>query len=95
MPIAKNEITLTAGENNAVKADYKAAAEKSCVFIAAYDEGGILLNAAYKTNQSVDGKGYEGTLSMNKVDGAKTYRAFLWGDNMLPLCPASNPLTVP
>lgn len=94
MPIAKNEITLTAGENNAVKADYKAAAEKSCVFIAAYDNNGILLNAAYKTNQSVDGKGYEGTLSMNKVDGAKTYRAFLWGDNMLPLCPASNPLTV-
>ena len=94
MPIAKNEITLTAGENNAVKADYKAAAEKTCVFIAAYDNNGILLNAAYNTNQSVDGKGYEGTLSMNKVDGAKTYRAFLWGDNMLPLCPASNPLTV-
>lgn len=94
MPIAKNEITLTAGENNTVIANYKATVEKACVFIAAYDENGILLNAAYKTDQSVDGKGYESTLSMNKVDGAKTYKAFLWGDNMLPLCPASNPLTV-
>lgn len=94
MPIAKNEITLKEGENNTVIADYKATAEKAGVFIAAYDEGGILLNAAYKTNQSVDGKGYEGTLSMNKVDGAKTYKAFLWNDSYQPLCPASNPLTV-
>ena len=94
MPIAKNEITLKEGENNTVIADYKATAEKAGVFIAAYDEGGILLNAAYKTDQTVDGKGYESTLSMNKVDGAKTYKAFLWNDSYQPLCPASNPLTV-
>ena len=94
MPIAKNEITLTAGENNTVIANYKATVERACVFIAAYDENGILLNAAYKTDQSVDGKGYESTLSMNKVDGAKTYKAFLWNDSCRPLCPASNPLTV-